>query len=95
MQPARVLSYLLFVAACVSPWAEGVSQNRGEVTLFEGARLITGDGGAPVEDSAFIVENDRFTSIGRRGALRLPDGAACQPRVQRALHDTRPRPRRR
>jgi hypothetical protein len=33
--------------------------------LFEGARLITGDGGAPIEDSAFLVENDRFTGVGK------------------------------
>src|SRR4029079_16075196 len=46
------------------------------VTLFEGARLITGDGSAPVENAAFIVENNRFTRVGRGGELQLPAGAA-------------------
>jgi imidazolonepropionase-like amidohydrolase len=46
------------------------------VTVFEGARLITGDGSAPIENSAFIVEDTQFTSVGRRGALKIPNGAA-------------------
>ena len=44
-------------------------------TLFEGARLIVGDGGAPVEDSAFIVQNERVTGVGTRGRLAAPAGA--------------------
>jgi imidazolonepropionase-like amidohydrolase len=46
------------------------------VTVFEGARLIVGDGSEPIEDAAFIVENDRFTAIGRTGQLNVPAGAA-------------------
>jgi imidazolonepropionase-like amidohydrolase len=46
------------------------------VTLFEGARLIVGDGKAPIENSAFIVENNRFTRVGKKGELRVPAGAA-------------------
>ncbi len=45
------------------------------ITLFEGARLIAGDGMAPIENSAFIVENDRFTRIGRKGNLTVPAAA--------------------
>ena len=45
------------------------------VTVFEGARLITGDGSAAIENSAFIVENARFTQVGRRGEVTLPAGA--------------------
>ena len=44
------------------------------VTVFEGARLITGDG-SPVENSAFIVENDRFTSVAAQD-VQVPAGAA-------------------
>jgi len=46
------------------------------VTVFEGVRLITGDDGPPIEDSAFIVRNGQFTQVGRRGKLRVPAGAA-------------------
>jgi imidazolonepropionase-like amidohydrolase len=46
------------------------------VTVFEGARLITGDGRAAIADSAFIVEDTRFTRVGRRGEVDTPAGAA-------------------
>ena len=56
------------------------SQGRRDATLFEGARLITGVGAygeniEVIEDSAFIVENRRFTRVGRRGQVSLPPGA--------------------
>ncbi|HXI28141.1 MAG TPA: amidohydrolase family protein, partial [Vicinamibacterales bacterium] len=38
-------------------------------TIFEGARLIAGDGAAPVENAAFVVTGDRITQVGRNGAL--------------------------
>jgi imidazolonepropionase-like amidohydrolase len=44
-------------------------------TLYEGARLITGDGTAPTERSAFLVESGHFTRVGRRGDLQAPAGA--------------------
>jgi imidazolonepropionase-like amidohydrolase len=44
------------------------------VTIYEGARLLTGDG-AVIENSAFIVANDRFVGVGRRGDLPPPPGA--------------------
>ena len=48
----------------------------GRAVLFEGARLITGDGKAAMENSAFVVENGRFTKVGKRGEVQLPAGAA-------------------
>jgi imidazolonepropionase-like amidohydrolase len=44
------------------------------VTVFEGARLITGDGSA-IENSAFVVENTQFTRVGRKGQVPVPTGA--------------------
>ena len=44
-------------------------------TLFEGARLIAGDGGPPVENAAFLVQNGRFTQVGTKGTVRAPAGA--------------------
>jgi imidazolonepropionase-like amidohydrolase len=52
------------------------AQQPSAVTVFEGARLIIGDGSAPIADSAFIVENGRFTAVGRKGQLKAPAGAA-------------------
>jgi imidazolonepropionase-like amidohydrolase len=42
--------------------------------LYEGARLITGGDEAPIENSAFLVENGRFTRVGRRGDVAAPAG---------------------
>jgi len=43
--------------------------------LYEGARLITGDGGPPIERSAFLVQNGRFTRVGREGNSLAPRDA--------------------
>jgi imidazolonepropionase-like amidohydrolase len=60
---------LLFVAGLTAQVSKPVA------ILFEGARLITGEGVAPIENSAFAIENDRFTGVGRKGSLRAPAGA--------------------
>ena len=59
-----------FLAAVVTPPA----QAQTSATVYEGARLTTGGGGT-IENSAFVVENGRFTQVGRRGELELPAGA--------------------
>jgi imidazolonepropionase-like amidohydrolase len=43
--------------------------------IYEGARLITGDGSAPLENSAFLVRNGRIAAIGPKGSLKIPAGA--------------------
>jgi imidazolonepropionase-like amidohydrolase len=60
-------------------WAVAAGQSvprTAGATLFEGARLIVGDGKAPIENSAFLVENNKFTRVGKKGQLRLRNGAA-------------------
>jgi imidazolonepropionase-like amidohydrolase len=52
-----------------------VAQQGTGVTVFEGARIITGDGSAPIENGAFVVQNNRFTAVGRRGQVTVPAGA--------------------
>src|SRR5262252_4104018 len=47
----------------------------GNATLFEGARLIAGDGSAAIESAAFVVENGRFSSVGRKGQIQAPPNA--------------------
>src|SRR5215471_4491398 len=64
-----------FVSLCFCVLLLSVQgQQTRKITLFEGARLILGDGKAPIENSAFIVENDLFTSVGRKGELQAPAG---------------------
>jgi imidazolonepropionase-like amidohydrolase len=62
---------LLILAGCSATKQEGPPA----ATLFEGARLIA-DGGAAAENSAFLVENGKITSVGRKGEITAPAGAA-------------------
>lgn len=64
------------VGAICAALAAGQAPQAGAVTVYEGARLIVGDGSAPVENSAFIVQGNRFAEVGRRGQLKVPAGAA-------------------
>jgi imidazolonepropionase-like amidohydrolase len=47
-----------------------------QATLYEGARLIAGDGKPAIDRSAFIVENGTITRVGRQGDVKAPAGAA-------------------
>src|SRR5437016_9348783 len=58
----------------VSFAAHPAQSQPARVTLFEGARLITGDGGV-IADSAFIVAGNQFGQVGRKGEVALPQGA--------------------
>jgi imidazolonepropionase-like amidohydrolase len=69
----RILAFL--IVAALSTHLTGQAQPT-RVTVFEGARLIAGDGTPPIESSAFVVENDRFTRVGPRGQVQVPAGAA-------------------
>jgi imidazolonepropionase-like amidohydrolase len=61
------------LAACSTP-THGQARTPN-VIVFEGARLIAGDGSAPIENSVIVVEGSQFTRIGRRGEVQMPSGA--------------------
>src|SRR5215831_8811064 len=46
-----------------------------QVTLFEGARIIAGDGGETIENGALLVEGGVITRVGRKGEVAAPAGA--------------------
>lgn len=72
------LAYWFFAAStfvhvgCAPPASEP-RQSLPGVTLFEGARLLVGDG-STIDDSAFLVENNTIAKVGRKGELSVPDG---------------------
>jgi imidazolonepropionase-like amidohydrolase len=78
MCATKTISLLIVagVALAVGATTQAHAQAPGQATVFEGARLITGDASAPIEDSAFVVEGNRFGAVGRRGAVTIPAGAA-------------------
>ena len=69
------ISAVLSLGAVLMAGCTGPAGSDGAVTVFEGARLIVGDGSAPIEDAVFVVEGDRFTQAGRRADVQIPGGA--------------------
>ena len=75
MRAVKMLMVIVIVAAGYALLSAQTGRTGGAI-LFEGARLITGTTGAPIENAAFLVENGRFTKVGRKGAVQPPAGAA-------------------
>jgi imidazolonepropionase-like amidohydrolase len=67
-----LLCCLVFTAACSR---QATQSPASSATLFEGARLIA-DGSTVVENSAFLIENGKISSVGRKGDIMAPAGAA-------------------
>jgi imidazolonepropionase-like amidohydrolase len=58
----------VFASTACSAQANGV--------LYEGARLIVGDGSAPIENGALLVRGGHITAIGPVGSIKAPAGAS-------------------
>ena len=70
---AKRMATALTFAACLV-WVAGLpslAQSQTTATVFEGARLIPGDGGGPIENSALVMEGNRITAVGRRGEVTV------------------------
>src|SRR4030095_4288372 len=67
----RTLPYFLILAITIV----ASSQTRRSATWFEGARLIVGDKSPTLESSAFLVEGDSFTWVGKKGERQPPANA--------------------
>src|SRR3954468_4333505 len=59
---------LLLMAASTPIFAQGA-------TVYEGARIIVGDGSAPIEDAVIVVDGNRFAQVGRKDQVTVPAGA--------------------
>ena len=64
------LAVLLLLAGCGESAPEG-----GPVTAFEGGRVVTGDGSAPIEDAVFLVQDGDFIAVGPRAEVEVPGSA--------------------
>ena len=69
--PVALLSLSLASSAC----AEVPEAGSSDAVVFEGARVIVGDGGV-IEDAVFVVEDGRFSAVGAAGEVDAPAGAA-------------------
>jgi imidazolonepropionase-like amidohydrolase len=73
---AAKMSIVIVLFYAGAAWVSAAQTGRtSSAVLFEGARLITGRGGPPIESSGFLVENGRFTRVGRKGEIQLPAAA--------------------
>jgi imidazolonepropionase-like amidohydrolase len=66
------------VAAVFLAYSTIVAASQGARTgpvWFEGARLIVGDGSGPIENSAFVVEGESFTWVGKKDEREPPRNA--------------------
>src|SRR5687768_7153749 len=71
----KLAGLLLFSALLVGCGGADAPETDGEVTVLTGARLIDGNGGAPIEDAVLVIRGDRIESVGAAGTIEVPEGA--------------------
>ena len=75
MRRVNVVAFAATVAlGFLAAFALPASAQTG-VTAFEGARLIVGDGGAPIENAVLLVDGARIVAAGRAADVSVPAGA--------------------
>ena len=72
----RLSWFVPSVAVIAAAWSAAAPAQTpaSAVTVFDGARLITGDGRAPLENASFVVDGARFTQVGSAASVRVPAG---------------------
>ena len=74
MSLRRLLPCFLILTSALLP-TPASSQARRPALWFEGARLIIGDKSPTIENSAFLVEGDSITWVGKKGERQPPANA--------------------
>ncbi len=64
------------LAAAATVAALGQTPASGRAVAYEGARLIVGDGSAPIESGVMVVQDGRIVAAGSKGSVTVPAGAA-------------------
>ena len=84
---ALVLASSLLPSCSSSVIPQGAAADGAGSTVFEGARVITGDRNPPIEDAVFVVQDSRFILVGRR---REVNRAGLRPEWQAEWSKTSP-----
>src|SRR5262249_25464272 len=66
----------ILVLGILTTLATPTQAQTGGVTAFEGARIIVGDGRAPIENGTLLVDGARIVQSGPAAEVRVPAGAA-------------------
>jgi len=69
----KIFHFLLSLILVVLLFGCRSQNSTKNVTVFEGATLIIGDGSEPIEKSVVIIENDKIIKVGRLGEINYPD----------------------
>jgi imidazolonepropionase-like amidohydrolase len=69
------IAFLILTALLAGCGPEQSSDPVVSAILFEGATLLVGDNTAPIENSAFVMWNQKITSVGKKGEIQPPSGA--------------------
>jgi imidazolonepropionase-like amidohydrolase len=76
------LALTCFLAGCGSDapkeggGSDGKAGGSGNSSFFYGARLIPGDGSAPLDNANFVVTDGKIVSMGKKGEVTPPKGSA-------------------
>jgi imidazolonepropionase-like amidohydrolase len=70
-----LLALTTLVTACGQTTETTQAPAGPPTTVFEGARVIVGDGGAPIENGVVVVRDTQFVQVGRAGEVQVPEGA--------------------
>src|SRR5262245_29560636 len=72
---AGAAAVLLAASALGGSAGQDGAARGSSLVLYEGARLITGDGSPPIEDGALLVRGATIERVGVRSAVKAPSGA--------------------
>lgn len=70
-----VAALLLCLLGACSSEEQDAQAPTSTAVVYEGGRIITGDGSAPIENGAIVVDNGLITMVGQAAALQPPAGA--------------------
>src|SRR5262245_48220610 len=73
--PRRAMTLLACCVVTGTIAAHSQSRGSAAAVVYDGARLIIGDGSTPVESGTFVVQNGRITAVGRKSTVTIPAGA--------------------
>src|SRR5215472_950947 len=70
------LTLMCLAAGCGDTGKVEGNQPTGNTSFFYGARMIPGDGSAPIDNANFLVTDGKITVIGKKGEVTPPKGSA-------------------
>ncbi|MGC4083251.1 MAG: amidohydrolase family protein [Vicinamibacterales bacterium] len=68
------LGFVLTMGGCSSSAPESTAP-QATMTAFDGARVIVGDGSAPIENATIVVDGSRILAVGTPASIAVADGA--------------------